>query len=636
VTDENTPDGSSEKDADDSPHDAAGLAALLDYLHRARGFDFTGYKTSSLARRIRRRMQLVSIDTFAAYTDYLEVHPDEFPQLFDMVLINVTAFFRDAAAWEALAARIPKLLAARPAESAIRAWSAGCASGEEAFTIAMVLAEHMGIDAVARRVKIYATDLDDDALTQARHATYGAKGVEGVPPELLERYFTRNGSSFVFNKELRRAVIFGRHDLVQDAPISRVDILTCRNTLMYFNAETQTRILNRLHFALNDDGIIFLGKAEMLLTHGNLFTPVDLKLRLFTRAARSTRMRERWPLDTRPQGRGNGDADGEPVEHAAEKNERARLEHAAFDASPNAVVVLDAQGRLAMSNAHAAHLFGLHTRDIGRPFQDLEVSYRPVEIRSYVDLALADKRAKHIRDVERVTGGHVAYYDVTVTPLLRESLDAMGVQIAFVDVTHHRRLQTELRTANTELEAAHEELQSTSEELETTNEELQSTVEELETTNEELQSTNEELETMNEELQSTNEELQTMNEELRLRGLELNRVNTFFSTILRTLHSGVTVLDAELRVQAWNATMEDLWGLRADEVDGKHFLNLEIGLPVADLAAAVRSCLQGEGEVEKTVACTNRRGKAVTCRVFITPLSSSETRGVIVLVEEKS
>jgi two-component system CheB/CheR fusion protein len=266
---------------------------------RSRGFDFTGYKRTTLARRIRRRMSTLGVKTYPKYVDYLEVRPDEFPQLFNTILINVTGFFRDAAAWDSLRALVEERVARRPAGSPIRVWCAGCASGEEPYTLAMLFAESLGADQCAERVKIYATDVDEEALAEARLGMYSPKTLENVPPDLAEKYFTRIGTSFLFNKELRRAVIFGRHDLVQDAPISRVDLISCRNTLMYFNAETQTRILNRLHFALNDDGILFLGKAEMLLTHANLFTPLEMKLRVFGRTRGRTR--EAGPGEKKPR-----------------------------------------------------------------------------------------------------------------------------------------------------------------------------------------------------------------------------------------------------------------------------------------------------------------------------------------------
>ncbi|HEY7605181.1 MAG TPA: protein-glutamate O-methyltransferase CheR, partial [Actinomycetes bacterium] len=258
------------------------LEVLLDYLRRSRGFDFTGYKRASLSRRIDKRMQVVGVDSYLSYLDHLEVDPDEFTQLFNTILINVTGFFRDPPAWELVRGEIlPQLLASKPASEPIRIWSAGCASGEEAYSLAMMTAEALGADMVRERVKIYATDVDEEALNQARQARYTARQVEGVPPELLTRYFEGNGGGYVVSKELRRSVIFGRHDLIQDAPISRIDLLVCRNTLMYLNSETQAHLLARFSFALREGGYLALGKAEMLLAHTDLFSPVDLKRRVF-------------------------------------------------------------------------------------------------------------------------------------------------------------------------------------------------------------------------------------------------------------------------------------------------------------------------------------------------------------------
>ena len=259
--------------------------ALLEHLKANRGFDFTGYKRSSLMRRVDRRMVQVGITGYADYLDHLEMHADEFTALFNTILINVTGFFRDPEAWEHLRRDVlPALLARKPPTQAIRVWSAGCASGEEAYTLAIVLAELLGFAEFRDRVKIYATDVDEEALAYARQAGYTEREVSGVPPELLERYFDLTGGRFVFHKDLRRSVIFGRNDLVQDAPISRIDLLVCRNTLMYFNAETQARILTRFHFALAPAAVLFLGKAVMMLAHSTLFVPVNLKCRIFAKS----------------------------------------------------------------------------------------------------------------------------------------------------------------------------------------------------------------------------------------------------------------------------------------------------------------------------------------------------------------
>jgi two-component system CheB/CheR fusion protein len=614
-----------------STTDADGdLEALLDHLRRSRGFDFTGYKRTSLSRRIDKRMQAVGADGYLGYLDHLEVDPEEFTHLFDTILINVTSFFRDPPAWEYLGAEIlPRLAADKRDGDPIRVWSAGCASGEEAYTLAMALAEALGPEVVRERVKIYATDVDEDALNHARQARYTAKQVEGVPPGLLERYFERNGEGYVFSKELRRSVIFGRHDLIQDAPISRIDLLVCRNTLMYLNSDTQAHVLARFSFALREGGYLFLGKAEMLLAHPDLFSSVDLKRRVFRKQPGAT-LRERLMVL----------ADAGDRQAAGPGSREERVRDAALEASPEAQIVVDATGYLRMANDRARALFDLRPEDLGRPFQDLELSYRPLELRSKIQQAYLERRPSPVHEVEWPTrGGEVAHLEVQVVPLTDGDHVLLGASVSFADVTRSRRYKEELEQANQGLEDAYAELQSTNEELETTNEELQSTVEELETTNEELQSTNEELETMNEELQSTNEELQTINDELGQRTTELNQLNAFLESIWAGLGGAVVVLDPDLKVLVWNRGSEDLWGVRQDEVQNQHFLNLDIGLPVDKVRPALRASMSGRNGTQTiTVEATNRRGKRISCRVSCSPLvgSQDDVHGVIVVMEERA
>jgi two-component system, chemotaxis family, CheB/CheR fusion protein len=267
-----------------SQKDANDFEVLLDYLKRSRGSDFTGYKRQSLIRRVRRRMQVVDIPSFSEYQHFLEVHPDEYTNLFNTILINVTSFFRDKEAWDFLAKEIlPRILASKKDGDMIRIWSAGCASGEEVFTIAMLVIEALGEEMFKSNVKIFATDLDEAAFAQARTAVYTSNDMEPVPPQLRDKYFQVSGGDYIFRPDLRRPIIFGRHDLVQDEPISRLDLLICRNTLMYFNAETQGKVLTRFCSALKDTGYIFLGRAELLLTHTGLITPFNLKHRIFAK-----------------------------------------------------------------------------------------------------------------------------------------------------------------------------------------------------------------------------------------------------------------------------------------------------------------------------------------------------------------
>lgn len=265
--------------------------ALIRHIQESRGLDFRGYKRTSLRRRIARRMEEVAVESFAAYHAFLEAHPQEFVELLNTVLINVTSFFRDAEAWEELRAQaIPRLLAReRAAGEPIRIWSVGCASGEEPYSLAILFAEALGSADFANRVKIYATDLDEAALAIARHATYAPRDVEGMPPALLERHFERTNNHYVVSRELRKCVIFGRHNVVHDAPISRIDLLVCRNLLIYLESETQNQVLPRLHYALAEDGILFLGKAETQLARSRLFQPIELRHRIFRKVPQEWR-----------------------------------------------------------------------------------------------------------------------------------------------------------------------------------------------------------------------------------------------------------------------------------------------------------------------------------------------------------
>jgi two-component system, chemotaxis family, CheB/CheR fusion protein len=606
--------------------DGAEFEALLDFLKRSRGFDFTGYKRATLQRRILKRMQELRLNSYTEYIEQLEAQPEEFFPLFNTVLINVTAFFRDTAPWDFLASDIiPRLLANKAAGSPIRVWSAGCASGQEAYSLAMILAEELGLEQFRERVKIYATDVDEEALNLARQAIYTAKDVADVPPALREKYFERSDDRYIFRKDLRRAVIFGRNDLIQDAPISRIDVLVSRNTLMYFNASTQAKILSRFHFALNDGGYLVLGRAETLLTHTNTFVPVDLKRRIFAKVPR-VNYRDRLLLMSQA---GNG---GQEEYFSS----AGRLRDAAFDASPIAQIVVDRVATVLYANEAARRLFSVSPTDLGKPLQDLEVSYKPVELRSLLDRAYTDRKAINVEDVAWNTESESKSYNLFVQPLTDALGAQMGATIFFTDVTAQRLLKDELEQSHHELEAAFEELQSTNEELETTNEELQSTVEELETTNEELQSTNEELETMNEELQSSNEELQTINDELRRSSDELNELNSFLESIFTSLRGAVIVLDADMHVLVWNSKAVDLWGLRADEVYQQHFLNLDVGLPVGELRNAIRAVFNGDQEtVSRTLSATNRRGRAITCKVTVSPLfepDGTRMRGTILVM----
>jgi two-component system CheB/CheR fusion protein len=573
--------------------------ALLRYMRDSRGFDFTGYKRTSLVRRVRHRMDHAGYDTFDRYLDVLQASSEEFSALFNTILINVSSFFRDPDAWDFVRTDvIPRLLAERGPDDPVRVWSAGCASGQEAYTLAILLAEALGPEAFRQRVKIYATDIDEGALTQARAASYDQKSVESVPPDLLSRYFEQLNGRYIFHKDLHRAVIFGRNDLVKDVPISRVDLLVCRNTLMYLNAEAQRNVLGRLHFALTAQGALFLGHAEMLLSHADGFTPLNLKHRVFRKAAGSHTGLERYDRAASMYDR-HGDPPG-----------LTTVRELAFRASPVAQLAVTGEDTVAMINQQAESIFGLSEDDIGRLLRDLEVSYRPVELHAYIEQAKVELRSARIPDVKwQRPSAETVWFEIHVNPLVDAENGLLGVSIVFFDVTATRALVDKVVQTNRQLEAAYEELQST-------NEELQSTVEAL---------------------QSTNDELDTINDTLRERSSELDHARTFLDSLVNSVHLGMVVVDREMRVVVWNRHCEDLWGLRSDETTDTVFTSLDMGLPLERIRPLIANAFVDSGQAgEVTVDAVNRRGRHTRIRVSCTAFRFAEggVKGALLLMEE--
>ena len=572
-------------------------------------------------------MNDISITGYIDYRDHLETDAEEFRVLFNTILINVTGFFRDTESWTYLKDEIiPDLLAHRDAGEEIRVWSAGCSSGEEAYSLAITFAEVMGVDECVKRVKIYGTDVDDEALREARTGLYPPRALEPLPAELAGRYFESSGAHLAFHPELRRRVIFGRHDITRDAPISRLDLLVCRNTLMYFNVEAQSQIIDRFHFALRPGGYLFLGKAEMLLSASDRFEVASMRQRIF----------KRRPGDAIPASQLAGPrAESESGDEMREASRKRQLRDMLLDTSASPVLAVGIDGTLSVINSQARAQFGLTIHDVGRPLHDLEVSYRPIELRSLIEQAETERRIVRANNVERrLPGGEMQVFDVIVQALTGPQGLPVGVAVTFMDTTATTRLHSELRRVREDLETAYEELQSTNEELETTNEELQSSIEELETTNEELQSTNEELETTNEELQSGNEELETMNEEMRIRTTEVDEARGFLEGVLSSVAAGVVVLDVDMRVRSWNRGAEDLWGLRAEEVYRQPFFSLDFGLPISQLHEALKNCAETGRKSEPLVLkAVNRIGRTITCSVTCSPLDGRGD-GVVLLMEE--
>ena len=626
------------------------LEELLRFVRDARGFDFTGYKRASISRRVHRRVRELGFENLAGYRDLLEADVGEFTALFNTLLINLTGFFRDPAAWRYLEREVvPEILSRRDDDQLIRLWSAGCATGEEAYTLAMIVANHLGLQETARRVKIYATDIDLDALTQARAAIYNEKSLHDVPEDVRDAYFEPDprGRGWVITPALRRTVVFGRLDLTRDPPISRVDLVTCRNTLMYLTAETQAFVIPRLQYALREDGFLFLGRAEMVLRGGaGRFAPVSLRHRIFValphQESIGSAAREAAP--------------SHPFEIGALEAPQVRDGMAKSAAEPGqslvAELLVDPDGHLTGANDLARQIFRIGTGDMTRgPSERIGLLLQSLELDSHVARAFVERMSHRVGLTRyEAPSGHPLDLEVWVLPLFDENEKVLGAAVTFADVGSTLQLRESFRHVHEELETAYEELQSTNEELVTSNEELQSSYEELETGNEELQSSNEELETTNEELRSSNDELETTNLELRAASdavlrlnetlvdanLELRRFSSLHRQVMDHFPSAVVVLNSHLLVEEWNEAATDLWGVEEDAVVGEPFFGLDFGLPLGTLQEPVRAC-RSAGAAASTVEieATDRTGRPFTCRVQVMPISGQEPETAAMLILDR-
>jgi two-component system CheB/CheR fusion protein len=612
--------------ADDKASDPE-LEDLIHHLQKTRQIDFRGYKRTSLRRRILQRMEQVGCANFESYRTFVDANPQEFSDLLNTVLINVTSFFRDPDAWAVLSNEvIPQIVERRKEGQAIRIWSVGCATGQEPYSAAMLFSEAMGVDGFCNNVKIYANDLDEAALRMARLATYSVREVEGVPPDLLGKYFEHINGHYTFHRELRKCVIFGRHNIVNDAPISRIDLLICRNLLIYLDAPTQGVVLPRLHYALNPDGVLFLGKAETQLARSKLFEPVNVKSRLFRKVT------SEWQ-----RSRG-GTLSANTSANLTRKSSQMRLLEAIVDGSATAYVAVGLDGQVMLANAMARRLLEIGTADIGKPFQDLPVSYRPAELRSRIDEVQASNRSIRLENQNyHRPPAEPIWLTIDISPIYGDDGKMMAILLGFNNTTRPYLLQHELEATQETLETTVEELQSANEELETTNEELQSTNEELETTNEELQSTNEELETTNEELRSTNEQLEVTNDEMRRQSDEAAEYRSYAEAVLRSMDIGVIVLDQDMKVRSWNRWSENTWGLRSEEVLGQRLSAIDIGLPVLKLSGEIQRVLKGEmRQPAVEFKALDRRGRLMDSRVLLLPLlyAPNDVCGIVLIIED--
>ncbi|MBW4605275.1 MAG: PAS domain-containing protein [Calothrix sp. FI2-JRJ7] len=400
---------------------------LLDYLKQKCACDLTFYKRDSLMRRFERRMQDLKIDSYTNYLRYLQGHAEEYTSLLDTILINFSRFFRNRDCWDYLASTIiPQIIKNKKPQEKIRIWSAGCAYGQEVYTLLMLLVEALGIEQYLQRVQIFATDVDSAALKLARKGSYSQDEVVGIPIELLSKYFEKDEKRYIFDSKLRSTIVFGHHNLAIDAPMSKIDLLMCRNVLIYFHFKTQATVFVRFHFALTDKGFLFLGNAENL-TNKNIFIPVSLKHRIFAKGEKLT-LEDHLLIQTQT-----------PRTKVLDPlTIQVFVWQTAFEKSPFAQLAIDIKGCLIIANDQANALFGLTYTDLGAKLQNLQIG-QIIKSLTLLKHLNHEHRALHLQNIQWVTKIGITYLDIHIKPVFNASGKLLGANLTFVDITHYKQ-----------------------------------------------------------------------------------------------------------------------------------------------------------------------------------------------------
>lgn len=583
--------------------------AICDILHADLGHDFTGYKERTFLRRVERRMQVLGLRDIDAYVERLRKDRQEVVELFQDLLIGVTAFFRDKEAFDALEEHvIPALFDGKGPGDSVRVWVPGCATGEEAYSIAILLLAHADRIKVRPKLVVFATDIDEPAIALARAARYPAAMLHNLEAGRIDRYFSGDGIGYTVAKEVRDLCIFSSHSVIRDPPFSRVDLVSCRNLLIYLDRELQQRVIPTFHYALRPGGYLFLGTSETLSQYPELFNPIDLKQRLFQRRDH-TGLHRPLPAVV-PLGRpGTSDRralvrshSGLPIRHLVESR--------VIDQFAPAHVVVTRDGDI----VHFSPRTGTYLENApGAPSRNVIAMARP-GLR--LDLRSALGEAAESRQPARRAGVRVEFDDrIQVVDIIVETMpdhaDEPLFLILFCDVgtpLSPDRLLPVTQDVNTiaaehlerEIRELRERLQSVVEEYETALEELKSANEEMVSVNEELQSTNEELETSREEAQSVNEELSTVNSELERKVQELGEATNHLQNLFDGTEIPTVFLDRDLVIRTFTPAIRGIFNL----------IEIDRGRPLTDLATEMAD-FDLRGEIDAVLATGQRRERRI-------------------------
>jgi two-component system CheB/CheR fusion protein len=577
------------------------------------GHDFSGYKAKTFFRRVHRRAQVARLDTVEGYLDLLRQDRQEVVALFRDLLIGVTNFFRDGDAFEVLASTVvPKLFEGRGADAAVRVWVPGCATGEEVFSIAILLREHMDrLGAAVPRVQVFATDIDDHALGVARAARYPEPLLENVTPERRQRFFFRDSGSYVVAKEVRDLCVFSPHNVLRDPPFSRIDLVSCRNLLIYFGADAQNQVIPVFHYALRPEGHLFLGSAENVTGFGDLFTPVDKKQRIFRRRL------DGGPPIRLPMALGKAAQPGPAAEAPPRRTGtsgsvlRQKIEAQVLDRFAPGFVAVNRDGDIVQYSARTGRYLeavaGAPTRQIlNLARKGLRLDLRTT-LRDAVESGRMVSRSGVAIEEE---DGRIQMVTLTVEPLRdREGGEPLFLVLFQDDGPALSQTEARARTEQvpadgavprleSELRETRERLQSLVEEYETALEELKASNEELVSLNEELQSTNEELEASKEELQSVNEELTTVNLELGGKIDALDRANDDLQNLFESTDVATVFLGRDLRIRSFTPAATRVFSLLPTD-RGRPITDLSSRFALPDLGGDIATVLASGEPIER-------------------------------------
>jgi len=607
------------------------------------GHDFSLYKRNTLYRRVERRMGIHQIGKIPAYIRYLQENSQELDLLFKELLIGVTSFFRDGAAWDELLKKvIPSLIADRPSGHALRAWVPGCSTGEEAYSLAMVFREAITKLKPPKKftLNIFATDLDKDAIDKARTGVYPANISADVSPERLDRFFVKTDTGYRVGTEIREMVVFAPQSVIMDPPFTKLDILSCRNLLIYLAPEMQKKLMPLFHYSLSPGGILFLGSAETVGGFTELFSPIGSKTRLYRRTDSATRQATiEFPATFTPELTSGADASPPTKKTTSLQSLADQLILKQY--APPAVLVNDKGDILYVSGRTGKYLEPAAGKANWNIFAMAREGLR-YEINNLFQKALREGEPVKLPGLKIGGDEGEHFVNVTIQKLVEPEALRGSVMIVFEDVAAPVEAKSPARPGKNgkarvfkagleELERKHQqaclELQTTREEMQSSQEELRSANEEMQSTNEEIQSTNEELTTSKEEMQSLNEELQTVNTELQAKVDELSRSNNDMKNLLNSTDIATLFLDNQLKVRRFTTQATKIIKLIPGDI-GRPITDLASDLLYPELTDDARDVLRKLGFAEKAV--NTRDGRWFTVRIMPYRTLDDRIDGVVI------